>query len=335
MTTWVLRRGRGCPLPVPKRRRFGDFRPPDSCPPGPSSPFLLKGPFFWPSPRPPRMLPLGHPPFPPSFFPGHRPRRVACETVDGPFCHGGRLGEAPGAPVPDPGGSSFFREGGGQGSYLYRRFLSSPRTPSKQPAFLRRPLWMLWPPYWLSLFWVGAASRVWRNQDARWLSRGPEPVALEKAGLDPRSVESGYHQWTGVLLRPGLRPRFSPGPLGFPRVGVISFSGCPGFLPRTSRGGATGEGGVFRRDFQERQTRSLFGLFCCLSSVTGGTAPPSPVGIHSPPPQFPRSDVVGLCRPPVSFFRPPSLLPTVRPAFDRAVTPPWLFGARPFGAPWS
>ncbi|KAG0719589.1 hypothetical protein GWK47_050124 [Chionoecetes opilio] len=185
-------------LPVPKRRRFGDFRPLASCPPGPSSAFSSEVPSRCTSPSPAAEDALGLPPSSSVLFTWEpMPPSIACETVDGRLVAIGRLEDGSWGPVPDLEVRR-SREDGGQESFLYRRIpFSRLNAPSKQPAvFFGGPLWMLWPPYWLSLVWSGMASRAWR--EARMpggFSRGPRPVALDEGrpGTLPKCGER-YHQ---------------------------------------------------------------------------------------------------------------------------------------------
>ncbi|KAG0725671.1 hypothetical protein GWK47_038150 [Chionoecetes opilio] len=93
MTTWCAPTGKeDAALPVPKRRRFGDFPPLASCPPGPYSAFSSEMPSRCTSPRPAAEDALDS-----SFFlrpvylgtDGHL--SIACETVDGRLVAIGRL----------------------------------------------------------------------------------------------------------------------------------------------------------------------------------------------------------------------------------------------------
>ncbi|KAG0718166.1 hypothetical protein GWK47_052983 [Chionoecetes opilio] len=151
----------------------------------------------------------------------------------------------------------------------------------------------------LSLFWSGTASRFGGNPGMPgWLSSGAKTgFTWMKAGLDPAECGGGYHQCDpGVLSVRAPRPRVS-GPL------VAStcegcFPGCPRLSAKAPRAGETGKGGALS---------------------------PGLSGRKHPPLAFRPSSVLATGLPP------PGIKTSLSPA-SRAVTAPWLFGARPFGA---
>ncbi|KAG0724545.1 hypothetical protein GWK47_040373 [Chionoecetes opilio] len=108
MTTWWCSDGEeDAALPVPKRRRFGDFPPPGFLSAGPSSAFSSELPSRCTSPRPATEDALGLLLLPPSFLPGHRcHRRLLVRRLTGGLLPSARLEDGSGGPFSGLGGAS-------------------------------------------------------------------------------------------------------------------------------------------------------------------------------------------------------------------------------------
>ncbi|KAG0712161.1 hypothetical protein GWK47_019066 [Chionoecetes opilio] len=309
-------------LPVPKRRRFGDFRPLASCPPGPYSAISSEVPSRCTSPRPAAEDALGLPPSSSVLFTwAPMPPSIACETVDGRLVAIGRLEDGSWGPVPDLEVRR-SRVDGGKESFLYRRIpFSRLNAPSKQPAVSSAAAFdalasLLAEP---SLVRDGFPC-VEGSQDARWLSLGgQERLPWMKAGLDPAEV---WRAGTTSVNR-GPSQSWAPIPVlpasgGFPRV-IADFLRVSRFSAKDLPWRAQPvKEELFRRDFQERQHASLLtssvAFFGQLAEWLSSLAVD-----HSSLSSASRSDVCRALSTACDAFG-ASLLPTVRPALDRAVT---------------
>ncbi|KAG0719936.1 hypothetical protein GWK47_049470 [Chionoecetes opilio] len=164
------------------------------------------------------------------------------------------------------------------------------------------------------------ASRAWREarMPGGFLS-GPRTVALDEGRLDPAevwragttSVNRGPSpSWAPIRVLSGLW-WLSTCDADFPRV-------FPAFSKDLPWRAQTGEGGAFSPDFQERQHASLLTSSVAFFSQLAEWLSSLAVD-HSSLSPASRSDVCRALSTACDAFG-ASLLPTVRPAIDRAVT---------------